>query len=178
MLVQDFNAYDIHLNSNNDLIIAKYLVSDEAVTDVNGKSQTYRSYHYAGFEIPENIDVRLAELVQEGYLPMNRFQPARFDVEVKNPLVYAKALLLGYHHQMLEKFYQVGSGYDYDVTTYITYVHMTTGKVSVLKLDNIKFCSGDKIKELEDSGFIPFERSFYYAYSKENEDHLTKSLKK
>lgn len=171
MITQIYLAYDVHLNSNSELMIAKYKVSDESLETSRGKAQTYRNYDYIGVEIPLNIEDKLDLLRQEGYMPINKFQPASFDVATENPLVSIKLLLLGYQHQILEKFYKVGSGYDYSIYAYITYINMNSGKVSIMKIGNYSI---DALNELEKDGYVPFEKSFYSIYSKENEKHLTR----
>lgn len=174
MINQIYDAYDIHLNSNNELMIAKYKVYDENVEGNYGKIESFRRYNYVGVEVPQDITLRISELKQEEYLPMNRFRPVSFDVEAKNPLIYAKLMILGLNHQILEKFYSLGYGYDdMDLTTYITYINMNTGKVSSMEIGRYKVYDDMKIRFLEDQGYVPEERSFYHlAQSQELDSEM------
>ena len=162
MVNQIYYAYDIHLNNFNQLVIAKYRISESSEL-VKGKPESNYKYEYLGFELHEDIEKRLVELYREGYLPINKFRNVSFDVDIRSPLVFAKLLLLGLNHQLLEKFYRIGSGYDYDVTAYITYINMITGEISSMKVGNYGAFSDEKIKELEDWGYIPHEKSFAYS---------------
>ena len=171
MVNQIYNAYDIHLNSNNELMVAKYKVYDETIEGRNGKRTSYRHYNYLGVDIPENIEDEIYELQQEGYLPMTRFKNNSFDIETKNPLVSAKLMLLGFHHQILEKFYSLGHGYkDIDLMTYVTYINMTTGKISVMETGRQRVYDNMAIRLLEDEGYVPEERSFYYLVQNQDLD--------
>ncbi len=171
MINNTYYAYDIHLNSNNELMIAKYKVYDETIENRSGKKQSYRHYDYLGVDIPSNIEEALYELREENYLPMTRFRQNNFNVEVKNPLVYTKLMLLGFHHQILEKFYSLGHGYDnFDITTYITYINMNTGKVSFMEVGKYWAYDRRKIKLLEDEGYLPEEKSYYYLEKRQEED--------
>ena len=50
MINNTYYAYDIHLNSNNELMIAKYKVYDETIENRSGKKQSYRHYDYLGVD--------------------------------------------------------------------------------------------------------------------------------
>lgn len=161
----EYYAYDVSLNDNNELFIVKYKVVDETFLNTRRKIESVRKYNYAGFEIPDNIQARIEELTLEGYLPINRFKTAVFDLVSTNPLVNAKMLFLGFEHRLLEKVYSLGSGYDdMNLTTYITYINLKTGKISFMKVNSYGYYNEDKIKELEENGYVPVERSFYNSY--------------
>lgn len=171
MINRVYNAYDIHLNSDNELMIAKFKVYDETVENNQGKIKSFRHYDYVGVEVPQDIKLRLSELKQQEYLPMNKFRPVSFDFETKNPLIYAKLMLLGLNHQILEKFYSLGHGYDnMDLTTYITYVNMNTGKIASMEVERFKVYDDMQIRFLEDQGYISEEKSFYHSVQSQELD--------
>lgn len=161
-------AYDIMVNDNKELILTKYMVVDENIKTQNGKIRSYRSYQYLGYEVVDDISLRIDELTLEGYLPVNRFKPMSFDIETFNPLIYTKLMLLSNKCRLLEKMYYIGRGYDANIRTYISYINMYTGKISCMKVGEIGMATPIKIKELELEHYKPFNESYYYALGEEN----------
>ena len=160
MKIQEYYAYDVYLE-NNELVLAKYQVSDENIEDERGKLRTYRSYHLLDVEIPDNIENTIAELTFKGYFPIQKFTVLSFNVRSNKPLVNAKFFLLGMNHRLLEKTYSVGSGYDnLNITTSVTYINMKTGKISSAIVDVLDL-NEEVIKQLEEKGYVPMENSFY-----------------
>lgn len=160
MKTQEYYAYDVYLE-NNELVLAKYQVSDENIKDKRGKMRTYRSYHLLGVELPINIEQTMSELYSKGFYPVQKFRDIPFDVASNNPLINAKFFLLGLNHRLLEKTYSIGNGYDnLNVTSYVVYINMKTGKIFSATVDVLDL-NERVIRQLEDKGYVPMENSFY-----------------
>ena len=169
---QEYFAYDVHLDSNKNLVIAKYRFYDESGVNSYGKNCTYREYEFLDVEIPTDIEARIQELSIEGYLPINRFQDCSFDAFSKSPLINAKMMLLKFHCKELEKVYVVTDEPDHDILTFVTYINMINGQISVMKVNNYIFYTEYNIRELEYYGYVPMENSFYVSYKNQKDSNM------
>lgn len=156
-------AYDIKLSDNNELIIVKYKVVDESFENSKGKIVSKRNYVYYGFEYPENIELRIKELLLQGYHPITDFGVKNTNIVSFNPLTNLE-LFLG-KYCILEQFYSLGSGYNnMNLKTFITCINIKNGKISSKAIRSYSSYDENTIKELEEQGYVLDEKSFYNSY--------------
>ncbi len=165
--LDEYQVYDVILNGANEISIKKYHVVDEAQVNSQGRREVMRNFSYDGFEMPEDLSSRINELREEGFIDMNQFYCATFDVSSPNPFVNAKIMLLGAHHKLLEKIYTETIDHNNicKIETYITYVHMKTGDIFTMKVANLGVHSDELIKTLKENGYKYITDSYAYQQS-------------
>ena len=156
-------AYDVILNQANFLTIVKYRVIDREEIDENGRKNYFRQFLYIDSEACDDIELCIAQLRKQGYLYINRFFDSAFDITSTSPIVSTKLMFLERNHKLLEKVYQeeVLHNMTY-LATYITCIHMKTGKISFIKVANFL---PEQVDDLKSLGYKTMEDSFYYAYT-------------
>ncbi len=173
MINNIYYAYDVVVNDNYELSIVKYKIVDENRKNKNGKIETIRKYEEYDVEIPENIEVRIKELINSGLMPITQFKRDSFDLELSNPLINAKLLILSLNHRLIEKFYKLNNEFgNMSITNGITYFNMLNGKISTMKIATYNPANEITIRMLEDKGYIPMENSFYNNY--QNNSKITR----
>ena len=158
-------AYDIIINGANQVVILKYKVLDTEYRDHHKQRNYYRKYLYLGMEIPDDIEASICHLQSLGYLHINHFKPADFNVLTNHPLVQIKLMLLARNHKILEKVYGEEIVDDINhIVSYITYVDMRTGEISFMKVADLGVYSDEIISDAEYFGYKSYHKSFYYQW--------------
>ena len=163
MKEKKYLAYDVILSAANIISVIKYKVIDQAVVNDQGQKEFFRNFYYIGYETPDDLSKRILELRDQGFMDMHQFEIKSFDIVPINPLVYLKTILLAKNHSLLEKLYgnTIQDGMCY-LESYITYVNLKTGELSIMKVRNHGVYSDQKIHELEDNGYKHICQSFLY----------------
>ena len=168
-------AYDIILTDFKELGLYLYKVIDKEIFSEHGRRDYYREYIYMGYEFPEDVQVRIQDLRENGFFHMNQFKNLGIDVYAPNPINALKLNLLSKNHKLLEKVY--GDKIIHNMSclvSYITCVNMKTGEISFMEVANHGIYSEDKIQDLEYLGYKYITESFGYQHTKDREEQMKK----
>lgn len=146
--------YDISLDDEGFRID---LFKEEIITKkVDNKIETFRTFKTIESNYTDDLEGSVKKLQEKGYINGSKVIPEDYlGVEINNPVLKLKLLLLRKKIKLLEKIYtyEVIDNFCY-IKTYMTYINLDNGLVNYLYLGSLGIYHEDKINDLNNKGYI------------------------
>lgn len=156
------SSYDVYdFNSINDGQISLNLYELNLVNrTVNNKRRSFWTYKFIASENPSDLEKRIKELRESGYISLNEFQSVPFEADSRNPLLIMKFLLMSRQYRLLEKVYDsygIIEGMN-AIHKYVHYVDAKTGEEFAMYTEDEKH-TPEVISSLESANYKPIEQT-------------------